>query len=291
MTGKGRQRALLQGLSAGILFGTAAIFIRLVDMGALSVAFWRLLFASAALAFPLIALRRALRIDARRNLKDLLVLGTLIGVHFILFISAVKNTTLLNATVLVNTTPIFSLIISTILHRESTHKLVFVSLALSFAGAIIIASSDVGTGATASLLGDLEATLAAVAEAFYLNYGRRKGRRTPIMPTMFFICLVAWLTIGSAMLLTRTAIEIPRALEPLVFLAALGLIPTATAHTLYFSSLAGLRSFETATMALLEPFGATILGIWFFAEIPQPIFALGAGLVLTGVLSITLREG
>jgi drug/metabolite transporter (DMT)-like permease len=291
MTGKGRRLALVQGLSAGLLFGTAAVFIRLVDMSALSVAFWRLLFASAALALPLIALRRALRIDPQANWRDLLVLGALIGIHFILFISAVKNTTLLNATVLVNTTPVFSLIVSAIFYKEGAHKLVLVSLALSLAGAMIIAASDVRAGATASLLGDVEAILAAVAEAFYLNYGRRRGSRTPIVSTMFFIYVMAWLTIGSAMFLTKTVIEIPRAFEPLLFLVALGLIPTATAHTLYFSSLGGLKSFETATMALLEPFGATLLGILFFAEVPQPVFALGAGLVLAGVLSMALREG
>ncbi len=289
MPAKRRQLALLQGLSAGVLFGTAAIFIRLVNMGALSVAFWRLLFASIALALPLLALR-VLRVNGKKDLRGLLILGVLIGTHFILFISAVKNTTLLNATVLVNTTPLFSLVVSRILHRESTHRLAFASLALSFAGGIIIALSDVGAGATANLLGDLEATLAAVAEAFYLNYGRRRGSRTSILPTMFFIYLVAWLTIGSTMMLTRTTIEVPLTLEPLLYLVALGLIPTAAAHTLYFSSLAGLKSFETATMALLEPLGATLLGIWFFAEVPRPIFALGAILVLTGVLSMTLRE-
>jgi drug/metabolite transporter (DMT)-like permease len=62
------------------------------------------------------------------------------------------------------------------------------------------------------------------------------------------------------------------------------------AHSFYFSSLSNLKSFETATMALLEPIGATILGIIIFAQIPNPIFILGAALVLTGIVSVALKE-
>jgi drug/metabolite transporter (DMT)-like permease len=43
-------------------------------------------------------------------------------------------------------------------------------------------------------------------------------------------------------------------------------------------------------MALLEPIGATILGIAVFQEIPALVFALGAVLVLSGIL-FTIRNG
>jgi DME family drug/metabolite transporter len=76
----------------------------------------------------------------------------------------------------------------------------------------------------------------------------------------------------------------------LVPLIALGILPTATAHTLYFSSLSNLKSFETATMALLEPLGATLLGIAIFAELPTPVFILGAVLVLVGIFSVAASE-
>ena len=64
------------------------------------------------------------------------------------------------------------------------------------------------------------------------------------------------------------------------------MFPTAIAHTLEFSSLSGLKSFETATMALLEPIGATVLAAALFQEVPGPIFAVGAAVVLVGVLFV-----
>jgi drug/metabolite transporter (DMT)-like permease len=48
----------------------------------------------------------------KKNLKDLSLLSLFLAFHFIFFTSAVKDTTILNATVLVNTTPIFSMFVS-----------------------------------------------------------------------------------------------------------------------------------------------------------------------------------
>jgi drug/metabolite transporter (DMT)-like permease len=44
-------------------------------------------------------------------------------------------------------------------------------------------------------------------------------------------------------------------------------------------------------MALLEPIGATILGMAMFQEVPAPLFALGAALTLIGILFVVrIRE-
>ena len=44
-------------------------------------------------------------------------------------------------------------------------------------------------------------------------------------------------------------------------------------------------------MALLEPVGATILGIDIFQEVPGPIFAFGAALTLMGILFVVRDRG
>jgi drug/metabolite transporter (DMT)-like permease len=72
----------------------------------------------------------------------------------------------------------------------------------------------------------------------------------------------------------------------LLALLGLGLLPTAIAHTLYFSSLSNLKSFETATMALLEPVGASLLGALLFQEVPAPVFVVGAVIVSLGIVFI-----
>ena len=76
----------------------------------------------------------------------------------------------------------------------------------------------------------------------------------------------------------------------ILFLLGFGILPTALGHTFYYSSLSDLKSFETAALALLEPIGATLLGIALFDEMPSPLFVLGAILILVGIVAVALKE-
>jgi drug/metabolite transporter (DMT)-like permease len=281
---------------AGVLFGTAAVLIRfLQSLNAFSIAFWRLIIASLALAVLLVLLRKSFSLDlVRKNVKDLLILSFFLSLHFIFFVSAVKDTTILNATVLVNTTPIFSMLVS-FLFKLKPSRIALVGLVISFAGVSMIAYAETLTanegsfamGYSPSLKGDLEAVLAALVEAFYLNYGRRIRSQMNVLSIMapmylFTAIMVAMLSIP----ISSNVVSLPTNLGVVLVLVGLGVIPTAMAHTLYFSSLSNLKSFETATMALLEPIGATILGVSLFREIPAPLFVFGAALILVGIFFV-----
>ena len=284
--------ALIQGIIAGTLFGTASVFIRILgEINAFSISIWRLIIASATLILLGLILKRGFNINLiRKNFKHLSLLGAMLGVHLILFVSAVKDTTILNATVLVNTTPIFSAVISSFLYRMKPTKMASIGIAISFAGAALIAYGDAQAGATGSLIGDLEATLAALAVGFYLNYGRDKRGEIPLLSTMLIIYLVATFTVVVSTSLVGETVEVPTNFVELQLLFGLGILSTAIAHTLYFSSLSNLKSFETATMALLEPVGATLIGVALLAEIPKPVFVLGATLMFLGIFSVAIKK-
>jgi drug/metabolite transporter (DMT)-like permease len=296
-----RKLALTEGITAGVLFGTAAIFIRfLQNLDAFSIAFWRLIIACLILAIIIIVLGKSFNFNlVRKNLKELLILSVFLALHFIFFISAVKDTTILNATVLVNTTPIFSIFVSSFLFRLKPSRLAIVGLAISFIGVCVIAYAEtiiVDTNAypegfSPSLKGDLEAVLAALVEAFYLNYGRKIRNQMAILPTMFPMYMLTATIVGvSGVSATSKILTVPTKAEIILPLVGLGILPTAAAHTLYFSSLSNLKSFETAAMALLEPMGATVLGIILFQEIPTPMFVFGAVLTLLGIFFIAKEK-
>lgn len=295
---KTRSSALAEGIAAGALFGTASIFIRfLQDLDAFSIAFWRLIIACLTLAIIFIFSRNVLSFDlVKKNVKDLFILSVFLGLHFIFFISAVKETTILNATVLVNTTPIFSMFISSFFFKLKPSRLAIAGLTIAFVGLCVIAYAETlsGTqsqGFSPSLKGDLEAVLAALVESFYLSYGKRVRSQMSIISAMLPIYMMTAVFVGIASTpFTNRALTLPIEAKAILPLLGLGVLPTATAHTLYFSSLSNLKSFETATMALLEPIGATVLGIMLFNEIPAPLFALGAGLILLGILFIVKKE-
>ena len=295
-----RNLALTEGITAGVLFGTAAIFIKfLQNLDAFSIAFWRLIIACVALAMILIVLGKSFHLNlVRRNLKELFILSFFLSLHFIFFISAVKDTTILNATVLVNTTPIFSMFVSSFLFKLKPSRLAILGLTISFIGVCVIAYTETITANahpgvfSGNLKGDLEAVLAALVESFYLNYGRKIRNQMTILSTMFPIYMLTAIIVGVLSIpATNKILTLPTETAIVLPLVGLGILPTAIAHTLYFSSLSNLKSFETATMALLEPIGATVLGIILFQEIPAYLFVFGAALILLGIIFIVKEKG
>jgi len=292
----------MEGITAGILFGTAAIFIRFLQgLDSISIAFWRLVIACCILTFILLFFGKLSELKSYGfgDLKDFFILGLLLGLHFIFFISAVKDTTILNATVLVNTNPIFSVLISTLFFNIKPSRFAVVGIAISVAGACIIAyaestlafSEASPVGVVPSFKGDVEAVLAAFLEAVYLNYGKRIRGQKAILPIMLPIYMFAVFVVGflSSLGISK-GLEPPTELTVLLPLLGLGLLPTAAAHTLYFSSLSNLKSFETATLALLEPIGATLLGAVLFNESPALLFIFGTALVLIGIVFVAKGE-
>jgi len=294
-----RKRALIEGFAAGVFFGSAAIFVRFLPaLDTFSIVFWRLAIACAALIM-VVLLEGGFHIAAtRENARDILILGLLLGLHFVFFVSALKDTTILNATVLVNVAPVFSTLISSFVFKVRPSRLAVAGLAVSFGGICVMAYAEAvtpivrGAGFSPSVKGDLEAVVSALLIAFYLNYGRRIRAQASATSTMFLIYALGALIVGVLSLaVVDRAVTLPADLGILLPLVGLGVLPTAVAHTLYFSSLSHLKAFETATMALLEPIGATILGIILFAEVPAYVFAVGASLVLLGMFFIVKEKG
>ncbi len=279
---------MLQGGLAGFFFGTASIFIRLLPgLSVFSVALGRLAIASLVLFTGVLILRHRIKLGPlKTELGRIFLLGVLLGSHFIFFVSSVRDTTILNATVLVNTTPVLTMLISTSLFKVKPSLTALSGIAVSTVGGVMIVYGDASLTFSSHLVGDVEAVLAALAEAFYLNLGKDVRNKLSPIVTMPLLYSAASLTIVLSAVLLRTPLYPPVTLDGILFLAGLGVIPTALAHTLYFSSLSGLKSFETAALALLEPIGATLLGVVVFAELPSAYFIAGASLVLSGILLI-----
>jgi drug/metabolite transporter (DMT)-like permease len=295
MKTESRRIPLAEGAAAGILFGTASILVRFLDaLDTFSIAFWRMMIACAVLVIAGPVLKRSFNPGLiKKNIKELFVLGILLSMHFIFFISAVKDTTVLNATVLVSTAPIFSAFFSAFFFKTKPSATAIVGLTLSFIGICVISMAE-ATGSfthqatlSSTLKGDLEALLAAVTIAAYLTYGVKVRNRMDILSIMLPTYALTAVIIGFVSVPAGSIVKaVPIETKAILSLVSLGVVPTAIAHTLEFSSLSGLKSFETATTALLEPVGATVLAALLFQEVPRPMFVVGAAMILTGVLFI-----
>ena len=281
-----RSFALLIGITAGFSFGTAAIFIRfLPNLDSNTIAFARLFIGFWALLLLLSFRKQAsllFKFIKTWNYKQILM-GVLLGLHFIFFVASVKHTTVLHATIFVNTAPIQALIVSALLFKVRPSRRDIVAILLGFSGIIVITLSE-AANPTGNIVGDLEAVLAAFFEAFYLNIGadlRKKFNTDVIMASNF---LLGSLIVFLYAFPVQGGIQLSLTLYEVIVLLALGLIPTALGHSLYVASVKSLKPYETATMALLEPISASILALILFSEIPSVISIFGSALIAIAIL-------
>lgn len=242
MQAKARRRALMEGVAAGILFGTAAIFVRYArGIDAFSIVFWRLAITLITLCMITIFFYKTVQLDlVRKNARKLMILSVFLGLHFVFFMVSLNETTILNATVLVNTVPFFSILVSSFVFNLRPSRLALVGLAISFTGIWLIAIGETMTskpfaGVSSSLKGDLEGITAALFLAVYLNYGKEVRNRMNILSLMAPIYASALVVVGIVGLaLGSSVLSLSLVPDSIVPLIGFGLLPIAIAHIMFF---------------------------------------------------------
>ncbi|GGK75641.1 membrane protein [Sphaerisporangium melleum] len=101
-------------------------------------------------------------------------------------------------------------------------------------------------------------------------------------------------TVGGLLLLPVAALE---GLAPsgsgaasAVLLGYLGVAPTALAYSLFFTGLSAVRATTASMVTLLEPAGATLIGVLLLGERLTPVAAVGAALMTCSVLLMAAAE-
>jgi drug/metabolite transporter (DMT)-like permease len=277
--------SLVQGIMAGFFFGTSAIFIRFIPgLDAFTIGFYRLLLASCLLLIIMPVLKQRLTYFSRGvSFWKLSIIGLLLGLHFAAFISSVKVTTVINATVLVNTTPAITLIIYWAWSKEMPPITKLLGLLLCMSGIFLISMAEISFSSP-SMIGDLMALTAAALWAAYLVIGKPIIEKIDIISAMTPIYFVGCLVL-LMLSLTTGGFKFPT-LNQWAPLVGLAIFPTAIGHTLHFSSMKALRPYQTSVLALLEPVVATMLAYFIFNEVPAPPFVVGAVVVLLGIFLI-----
>ena len=285
-----QSRGLAALFVASFFFATAAIFVRFAtEASAISLTFFRLFIAALAMILFASA-RRSLRFLSRRDLILVAISGTFLSLHFATFIFAVKETTIANATFLVNTSPVMLAVLSPLLIRERTTSRELVSVFVATLGVILVAYA--GNGFRAFGLGDLSALLAAFFVTQYSlvgRYLRARGVSTACY-TSYVYGVAALVALLLVVILGEHAFRVYDAQNVLAILG-LALLPTAVGHSLYNYSLGSVKAVTANLFPLMEPVLASIFAIPLFAELPNPVQIAGYSLILlaVGIVATNLK--
>jgi drug/metabolite transporter (DMT)-like permease len=276
-------------LSLAVLFVSfGAILVRLAAAPPLAVSFYRVAIASLIL-LPFAhrdARRSWAALDGRRRTL-LLAAGLALALHFATWIASLSYTTVASSVLLVNTAPLFAVVLSRLFLHEKPALVVQVAIPIAFAGAALIAFGD-WTGSPGSLLGNGLALAGAVALAVYQVVGRGLRDALPLNAYVLGVWSVAACVLAATARSSGTLLGGYPVRTWLLF-TALAIVPTIGGHGLVNKS---LRSFPAPTVGLFllgEPVLASILAWIVFREVPGP-WTLAGGAVVLAALGLVLAR-
>lgn len=258
---------------------------------ALAVAFWRTVGGAAVLApFAWRSRRRTGALALGRG-RQLAASGAALAAHFALFQGSIALTTVASAVTLATMSPLFVALGAWWWLGERTRRRTWIGMAVTMVGALVIGLADaraIDLGPSA-LLGDAMAFSSALAVTGYLLVGRVARRDVPA--ATYSAVVYAWA--AGLLLVLCLALEVPLwGYAPTTWLAIVGILvgPQLLGHTVFNTLLATVPPTVVSVVVLAEPVGATILAWLLLAELPAPLFWVGAPLVLVGVTIATARR-
>jgi drug/metabolite transporter (DMT)-like permease len=267
------------------VIGFSPILVRLTETGPAAAAFWRLGFA-----LPLLGLM-AWRANGAPTAPSRLALAA--GLMFALDLGfwhyGIKYTSVANATVLSNLTPVVVTAFAWIFLKQRPRALFVLAVAVAVGGAWLMASQRAGAPGLDPPLGNALSASTALWYALYMlaiGAGRRREAASTLM--LWSSVVGAPLVLGAAALLgERIAPEGPAGWAACV---GLGLVHVAGQGSIAWA-MGRLPTPTASVVVLVQPVVAAALGWALFGETMGPLQALGGAVALAGVVLAQRASG
>ncbi|MEG1734078.1 MAG: DMT family transporter [Comamonas sp.] len=218
-----------------------------------------------------------------------LLVGALFALEFVLLGQAVRLTTAGHVVVFLYSAPVFAALgLHLKLPAERLAPLQWLGIALAFGGIAVAFLGDGGQGRLSStLLGDALALGAALAwglTTVAIRVSPLSG--LPATQTLFYQLVVGFvLLMAAAWALDETVFR--SSLPVWAALAFNAVIVCFFSFLVWFSLLRKYLASRLGVFSFLTPILGVILGAWLLDEPVEPNFAIGAALVLAGIVLVS----
>jgi len=218
----------------------------------------------------------------KENYYWLVAIGITLSLHFCTWFQSLSMTTVAASVVLVDSSPIFTAILSTLFLGEALRRKSWVGIVIALFGAVFLAWGDFGGSGVLALSGDLLALSGAVFLALYFIGGRRFAKDMPITVYTTIIYFIAALFTVPICFMFDLNILVFEPKEVVIFVA-LAIFPTVLGHSVNNYLLTKVPAYVVSSAVLGEPIGAAILAALIFFQIPGPITIIGFVVILIGI--------
>lgn len=271
---------------AVLLFGFTAILGDLIQLPAISIVWWRVLITSFSLFF-LIRFGKTLKNLSFKQIKIYVMIGIIIGLHWICFYGSVKLSNASVCLICMSTTSLFTSVIEPILVRTKFNKFDLMMGLLIIPGILLVVNNIDIQYMMGVWVGLLSAFLAAIFSTLNKAYIKNADPYT----ISFIELSGAWMMISVLMVIMQlTGFSIDAWLPPSVtdwlYLILLSLLCTTLAQVLTLQALKSLSAFALNLVVNLEPVYGIFLAVIILKEHKELnlMFYLGATIIVLSVL-------
>lgn len=276
-----RRKAYIETHVAVILFGFTAIIGKLISLSAFQLVWWRvMLTATSLIAFN--EVRKGFKLLAKKDRNKFLLIGILVGLHWVCFYGSIKYANASIALVTFATIALFTSFLNPLILRTSLNRLDVAIGIMIIPGMVLIVNNIDIQLVTGFWIGILSAFLASLFTVYNKKYIQEAD---PILITFLemsgaFIFLS--LCIPFYIFSLENSVSMP-SFSDLVYLLILSLLCTTLAYVLSLKALKYISTFESNLIYNLEPIYGIALAILILNEHKELTFNfyLGVALILS----------
>lgn len=277
-------RGLVEAHFAVLLFGLAGLFGKWLTLHPMVISLGRVCFAVPFLFVVMRVRGERFRLNRRRDYLVFLMLGVVLAVHWSAFFMAIQLSTVAVGLLTFSTFPVFVTFMEPwILKSVFRLQDVFVALVTMLGVSLVIPdfslSNQVTLGALWGILSGLTFALLSVLNKKYV------AQYTSRQVSLYQFTAAALVLLPMVIPLQPTLDE-----RSFALLAILGVVFTGVSHTLFISSLKGIKAQTASIIASLEPVYGILATVVLLGEIPGLRELAGGLIILTMAFWVSRRK-
>ncbi len=276
------RRAALELHAAVLLFGTAGLFGKLLDVSPMLISASRTTVAAIALFAYVRVSGLPLALPSNNARSKLTITGFLLAAHWATFFYSIQISTVAIGLIGIATYPVFVALLEPVISNRRHRPLDLICAVLVLIGLMIVMPT--GSILNTTTIALLWAILSGFLFAIVTLINRSLVSDIDYRVVAFYQHSVATVVLLPFVIGNAGQIAEPRTA---VLLLCLGLFVTALPHVLFLKALSQLRATYASLVTALEPVYGIILAAYFLHEVPAPRTALGAAIVIATVAIYT----
>lgn len=275
-----QRKAYFYFLTSMLIFGSIGLFSRWISLPSAQIVWVRTIIGTLFLLLIFRWKHQTPNLTAmRRQLPLLALAGGVMGLSWIALFEAYRYTTIGVATLLYYCAPILTFLAAPFVLKESLSRAKIFGILAAVGGMALV--NQVEIGGTDPAFGVLCGAISAVLYATLMLCNQKFSGLTGLEITLGQF-IAAFLTVSVYLICTGNLIRVLPSPREILLLLFVGIVNTAIACYLYFSSMQSIPVQSVALLCYLDPLSALFFSFTILQEQLSPLQLVGAALIFGG---------